>query len=98
MTLSRPPLIFLSNDPFLGELHDRFPGGVQELPRHRRVSILWVVLHPPHLLVHADQLNLVLVDHPFIISRKNEVLRFLGFLFSFPESFGGTPTRSARSI
>ena len=61
----------------LGEFHDGFPRGVQELQRNRRLSILWLVLDLPHLFVRVDQFHLVLVDHPLIIRRKAEILGLL---------------------
>ena len=54
---------------------------VQELQRNGSMSILWVVLELPRLFVHADQLHLVLVDHPLIICCKDESFWFLGYLF-----------------
>ena len=79
MTISRPPFIFLNYDSVLGKLHDRFPSGDQKLQRNGRASIIWVVLDFPRLPVHADadQLHCVLVDHPLIIRRKDEIVGFL---------------------
>ena len=81
MRLSGSPSIFLSYDLFLGEFHDRCPLHVQELQRNGRLSILWDLLDLPRLFVHADQLHLVLVDHPLIIRCKDESFWFLGYLF-----------------